>query len=253
MIITIANQKGGVGKTTTAINLAAALAMSKKKTLLIDLDPQGNSSMSFLDIDEIPEHSTFHWLADELDQPENAVCQTGLKNLWVAPATIELARIESSLQGEIDAHYRLKDVLEAIYDKFDMVIIDTPPTLGILTVNALVASTDVIIPIQSSYFAMEGTDDLLDTIGKIKRRPNPDLNILGVLVTMYDKRTVLGRDIMGRINEVFDNKVFKTIITRNVRLEESPAYKESIFTFAPKSAAADQYKRLGKEVLKRVS
>ncbi len=253
MILTIANQKGGVGKTTTAINLAAALALSKKKVLLIDLDPQGNTSMSFLEFEELPEYSTYEWLTQEMETPEEIICDTGVKNLWIAPARISLAKVEAGLQGEIDAHYRLKDILDGMGDRFDMIVIDTPPTLGLLTVNALVASTDVIIPIQSSYFAMEGTDDLLDTIEKIKRRANTNLNIMGVLVTMYDKRTVLGRDILGQINDVFSSKVFKTIITRNVRLEESPAYKESIFTFAPKSPAAEQYKKLGKEVLKRAS
>jgi len=253
MIISIANQKGGVGKTTTAINLAAALATTKRRVLLVDLDPQGNSTMSFLEFDQIPEHSTLEWLTHGLDNPGDLIRETPVHNLDLAPARIGLAKIEAVLQGEIDAHYRLKDILDPLRESYDVIVIDTPPTLGLLTVNALVASTDVIIPIQSSYFAMEGTDDLLDTIEKIKRRPNPRLNILGVLITMYDKRTVLGRDIVGQIRDVFSGKVFKTVITRNVRLEESPAYKESIFTFAPKSAAANQYKSLGKEVLKRVS
>jgi chromosome partitioning protein len=137
--------------------------------------------------------------------------------------------------------------------EYDFILIDTPPTLGLLTVNALVASNRVIIPIQSSYFAIEGTDDLLDTIEKIKKRTNPALDILGVLVTMYDKRTVLGRDIHSQIQKVFGTKVFETVITRNVRLEESPAYKESIFAFAPKSSGAEQYFDLSKEVLGRVS
>jgi len=253
MIITIANQKGGVGKTTTAINLAASLALCKKKVLLVDLDPQGNASMSFLEWEDLPAGSTYEWLTGGLDDPSSVICESRVKNLSIAPARISLAKVESGLRGEIDAHYRLKDVLEQVAASFDMIVIDTPPTLGMLTVNALVASTHVIIPIQSSYFAMEGTDDLLDTIEKIKRRPNPELTILGVLVTMYDKRTVLGRDILTQIQNVFSSKVFSTIITRNVRLEESPAYKESIFTFAPKSPAAIQYRNLGKEVLKRAS
>ncbi len=169
----------------------------------------------------------------------------------IAPAGIGLSRVEAQLQGELEAPYRLKDILDKLVDQFDIVIIDTPPTLGLLTVNALVASKYIIIPIHSSYFAMEGTDDLLDTIEKIKRRTNPNLEILGVLVTMYDKRTVLARDIHFQIRDVFGEKVFKTHITRNVRLEESPAYKESIFSFAPKSTGALQYRKLGKEVVKR--
>ena len=253
MIISIANQKGGVGKTTTAINLAPALSFAGKKVLLVDLDPQANTTMSFLHEDRMSGMTTYDWLVEQ-SSPQAVVHETDIKNLSIAPAGIGLSRVESQLQGELDAPYQLKDILEQPALKgFDIVLIDTPPTLGLLTVNALVASTHVIIPIQSSYFAIEGTDDLLDTIEKIKRRTNPNLEILGVLVTMYDKRTVLGRDILSQIQGVFGEKVFNTLITRNVRLEESPAYKESIFTFAPQSSGATQYRKLGKEVLKRVS
>ncbi|CAM2070642.1 ParA family protein [Sulfidibacter corallicola] len=251
MIISIANQKGGVGKTTTAINLASAMGFAGKKVLLIDLDPQANSSMSFLS--EPAERSTYDWLLHPESDAEAAIHETQTENLWIAPASIGLARVEQQLQGELEAPYRLKDVLDSVANDFDFVFIDTPPTLGLLTVNALVASTHLVVPIQSSYFAMEGTDDLLDTVEKIKKRTNPGLEILGVLVTMYDKRTVLGRDILGQIREVFGAKVFQTVITRNVRLEESPAYKESIFTFAPRSTGALQYQNLSEEVLKRVS
>ena len=253
MIITIANQKGGVGKTTTAINLASALSMSRKKVLLVDLDPQANSTLSFLDEDGLAEYSTYDWLVSDLDDINKVVHPTEHKRLSVAPAAIALSRVEAQLHGDVDAPYKLKDVLEVMAEQFDVIIIDTPPTLGLLTVNAMVASSHIIIPIQSSYFAIEGTDDLLDTIEKIKKRTNPGLEILGVVVTMYDKRTVLGRDILTQISEVFGEKVFKTLITRNVRLEESPAYKEAIFTFAPKSSGATQYRNLGREVLKRVS
>jgi chromosome partitioning protein len=250
MIVAIANQKGGVGKTTTAINLAAGLALRGKPTLLIDLDPQGNSSMSFLDITQIG-RSVYDALAEQAVPMTEVIQRTGLTNLSLAPARIALAKLESKLVGEIDSHYRLKDRLEPVLGNFRHIVIDCPPTLGLLTVNALVASTHLLIPIQSSYFALEGTDDLLETIEKVRARPNPNLRILGVLITMHDKRTALARDIRGQIQKVFGGKVFKTVITKSVRLEESPAYKESIFTFAPDSTGATEYYSLCEEVIDR--
>lgn len=252
MIIAITNQKGGVGKTTTAINLAAALAMKGFRTLLIDVDPQANSSMSFLDVHAL-EVSMYEALtredvalADILHEAEK------VPNLFVAPASISLAKIEAQLVGELDSHYRLKDQVDPVKDRFDYVVIDTPPTLGTLTVNALVAATHVLVPIQSSYFALEGTDDLLETIDKIKSRPNPDLQILGAVITLFDKRTILSRDVRQEISQVFGEKLFETVISKSVRLEESPAYKQSIFTFAPQSGSAEEYYRLSEEVLSRV-
>ena len=250
MIVSIANQKGGVGKTTTAINLAAALALRGRPTLLIDLDPQANSTMSYLDITAVGK-TVYDAITDEKVGFSDIIQQSRQENLWIAPSRIALAKIESKLVGEIDAHFRLKDRLGPIRQKFPQIVIDCPPALGLLTVNALVASTHLLIPIQSSYFALEGTDDLLETVEKVRARANPGLRILGVVITMHDKRTALARDIRSQIDKVFGNKVFKTVITKSVRLEESPAYKESIFSFAPESSGATEYYSLCEEVMDR--
>ena len=253
MIITVANQKGGVGKTTTAINLSAALAQKGLRTLLIDLDPQGNSTMSFVDRKDL-EKSMYEVLTDPNVSFFDIVKETSVPKLTVAPARISLAKVESKLLGELDGHFRLKDKLQVVREsgEYDAILIDTPPTLGMITVNALVASTHILIPIQSSYFALEGTDDLLETIEKIKSRPNPNLQILGVVITLHDKRTTLGKDIQSQINLVFKEKLFKTTISKSIRLEESPAYRESIFTFAPRSSGALEYYSLTEEILSRV-
>ncbi len=250
MIVAIANQKGGVGKTTTAINLAAALALRGKSTLLIDLDPQANSTMSFLDMPQVSK-SVYDAISDPAVPLRDVILPSSLANLSVAPSRIALAKLEAKLVGELDAHFRLKDKIEPVRKQYPHIVIDCPPTLGLLTVNALVAATHLLIPIQSSYFALEGTDDLLETIEKVRARANPALRILGVVITMHDKRTALARDIRSQIQKVFGGKVFKTVITKSVRLEESPAYKESIFTFAPESTGATEYYSLCEEVIDR--
>jgi len=250
-ILTIANQKGGVGKTTTAINLAAALALREKRTLLIDLDPQGNSTITFFDLGDI-QSSMFDVLGDNRAQMAAVIKQSKMPHLSVAPSRLALAKLEQQLSGQFDAPFKLKDALAPVLKDFDYIIIDTPPALGILTVNAMVASTHLLVPIQAAYFAIEGTDDLLETYERIRARPNPELKVLGVLITLFDKRTNISRDTHEQIRSVFGSVMFKTRIGKNVRLEESPAYKETIMTFAPKSPGARDYGKLALEVIQRV-
>jgi chromosome partitioning protein len=250
-VIVIANQKGGVGKTTTAINLAAALAQKRRKTLLVDLDPQANATLSFIDPESV-KASSYELLVDPQLKAEESILPTSYDELDIVGSSIALAKAESRLVGEFDGHFRLKDKLAPVMGLYQDIVIDTPPTLGILTVNALVAGTHLIVPIQSSYYALEGTDDLLDTYEKIRARPNPKLQFLGVVITLHDKRTNLARDVREQIRGVFGNKVFNTTISKSVRLEESPAYKQSIFTFSPRSSGATEYYSLSEEVIARV-
>lgn len=250
MIIAIANQKGGVGKTTTAINLAAGCAIRGKRVLIADLDPQSNTSLSFVSHENL-NGSAYELLTNPDRSIEEFVYPTGVEGVDVIPSKINLAKLEAKLVGEFDAIYRLKDRIEPLKSKYDLIIFDTPPTLGLITVNALVAATHVLIPIQSSYFALEGTDDLLETIEKVRSRPNPNLELLGVLVTLVDKRTTLSKDVEAHIRDVFGPKAFETTISRSVRLEESPAHKEPIYSFAPNSSGAVEYMNLAEEVLNR--
>ncbi len=252
MIIAIANQKGGVGKTTTAINISAALALLGNRILLVDTDPQAHSTVSCVNDPSKLEFSLYDVLTNSGIKTEDVIVTSTIPGLDVINSKISMAKLEPMLIGEIDGHFRLKDVLAPIRKKYDFIFIDTPPTLGLITINSLMAADSVIIPIQSSYLSLEGTDDLLETIDKIKKISNTELKILGIIITLFDKRTNISKDVLKRIKKVFGDKVFDTVVSKSVKLEESPAYKESIFTFAPQSIGATQYQEIAREIIKRV-
>ena len=251
LIIAITNQKGGVGKTTTALNVSAALALIGHKILLIDTDPQAHSTISCLNDPSQHTKSLFDIMMHPEDSLDSIISRSTIPGLDIGISKISMAKLEPSLLGEIDGHFRLKDILEPIKPKYDHIVIDTPPTLGLITLNSLVAATHILIPIQSSYLCLEGTDDLLETIDKVKKVANPELRLLGILITLHDKRTNISKDVVKRIRKVFGKLVFRTYISKSVKLEESPAYKESIFTYAPSSVGAFQYRKIAEEIIER--
>lgn len=249
-IIAIANQKGGVAKTTTAINLSAALCQLGQRVLLVDFDPQGNAS-SGLGIDKNKlEKSVYDVLVNNVPA-ELLIVPKVRPNLDLLPAKVDLAGAEMELVMAISREVRLKDALTEIKDKYDYIIIDSPPSLGLLTINALTAANQYIVPIQCEYYALEGVTQLLNTIKLIQRSLNPALKLCGILMTMYDYRTKLSKQVVDDVRASFGKQVFQTVIPRNVRLSEAPSYGLSIIDYDPKSKGAESYLELAKEVLAR--
>ncbi len=246
--IAIVNQKGGVGKSTTAINLGAALAEYDLQILVIDIDPQGNATSGLgLDKDEI-ELSIYDLLLENASFYE-VLQETGIPRLKIIPANIDLAGAEIELVSEISREKRLSRAIADYHQEFDYLLIDCPPSLGILTLNALTAAEEVLVPIQCEYYALEGLGQLLDTIRRVRENVNPELDLAGVLLTMYDGRTNLSEQVAEEVKKYFSEKIFDTIIPRNVRLSEAPSFGESIIQYQPRSSGAKAYKELAREVL----
>ena len=247
-IISVANQKGGVGKTTTTINLSTMLEKKGKKVLLIDADPQGNAT-SGVGAEKDVEFSTYDILVGEVEMDE-VVEKTVIKNLLVCPSNINLAGAEVELVSMMSREQRLKEKLEKIKNNFDYILIDCPPSLGLITLNAFTASDSVLIPVQCEYYALEGLGQLLNTINLVKKHLNKDIEIEGALLTMYDARTNLSNQVVKEVKKYFNDKVYKTVIPRNVRLSEAPSYGMPITEYDPRSKGAKMYEKFTKEFLK---
>ena len=247
-ILAVANQKGGVGKTTTTVNLSTILAKRGKKVLLIDADPQGNAT-SGLGAEKEVELSTYDVLVNETPMSE-VIQDTIIKNLKICPSNINLAGAEVQLVSMMSREQRLKEKLEEVKDKFDYILIDCPPSLGLITLNSFTASNSVLIPVQCEYFALEGLGQLLNTINLVKKHLNKNIEIEGALLTMYDVRTNLSNQVVKEVKKYFDDKVYKTVIPRNVRLSEAPSYGMPITEYDPRSKGAKSYIKFAKEFLK---
>lgn len=248
-VISVANQKGGVGKTTTTINLSTFLAKKGKKVLLIDADPQGNAT-SGLGAEKEVEYSTYDILVGETEIQETLE-KTVIKNLLVCPSNINLAGAEVELVSMMSREQRLKEKIDVIKDEFDYILIDCPPSLGLITLNAFTASNSVLIPVQCEYYALEGLGQLLNTVNLVKKHLNKNLQVEGALLTMYDIRTNLSNQVVKEVKKYFGDKVYKTVIPRNVRLSEAPSYGMPITEYDPKSKGAKSYDKFTKEFLKK--
>ncbi len=247
-IISIANQKGGVGKTTTAVNLSTILAKKGKKVLLIDTDPQGNAT-SGLGIEKEVELSTYDLLIMEVPA-KDIIQETKIKNLYICPSNMNLAGAEVQLVSMMSREQRMKEKLDEIKEYFDYILIDCPPSLGLITLNAFTASDSVLIPVQCEYYALEGLGQLLNTVELVRKHLNKNLYIEGALLTMYDIRTNLANQVVREVKKFFQNKVYKTVIPRNVRVSEAPSYGMPITVYDPKSKGARSYEKFTREFIK---
>lgn len=249
-ILAIVNQKGGVGKTTTAVNVAAILAAKGQKVLMIDMDPQGNATSSF-GVEKNRQQKTIYDVLINENAIEDIMIDVGRKNLRLCPANIQLAGAEIELVSFVSRETILKKALTELRNQYDFILMDCPPSLGLLTLNALTAANGVLVPIQSEYFALEGLTQLMETITLIKRGLNPQLSVFGVVVTMFDSRTQLAHQVAGEVKRYFGERVFRTIIPRNVRLSEAPSFGKAIMEYDPKSKGAECYDALAKEIIHR--
>lgn len=249
-IISIINQKGGVGKSTTAVNLAAALGELSKKVLIVDFDPQGNSTSGLGIEKEELEQCVYDALLNDVPA-ENLLIQANCNNVTVIPATIQLAGAEIELVSAMARETRLKELLEPVQENYDFVFIDCPPSLGLLTINALTAADSVLIPIQCEYYALEGVTKLLESMRMVKSKINKGLEVFGVLLTMYDSRTSLANQVVDEVKQYFGDKVFNTLIPRTVKISEAPSFGMSVIQYAPQNKGAQSYMELAEEVIGR--